>query len=818
MQSSFPCRIHSLFFSAILLLLVTLFPSGTYSWGQELQGAHAQIRTNQSFDLGLRFYSGGSNTQMRVYIFSISKNVAPDLSTPPVSTISLWMTGSPSDNLKAQNDSTVSANCAASAPVYDPTGALQSKPYTCGAHGDFTSPNNTTCALGDLNGILGPLPPPGTFSLVGYTPFSTLSGPMSIMGLGVQVLSGTKSAVSLGCGIIQPLHVSLFPEPSPSDYSVLNYAYYQKDLQQEFGQESRSKFILSIVLILALRNFYHALSLSVQKRHRAKPQFWIISFAIACQILIHLPAWIGSIIPSAAISCLTADTIGFAAGYTTTFCITTVLLLRAYFANRRSPIILGIGATFMVILVINMCVTAASKTIPLSPTVDCLAPFRYFDASPAVLWIKIVTICVANTLLSGCFLLQVFRQRLRTPTLIYKTLMKDGILYCVCVSISNILFPVLYVAHALQEQSFSFWSLDYMVATTLLVEQIRHQHRLLTDPRLSQYTVTTSDRSSSSSKLEAPSMSHTTTLDPQSYSFYADSILSPYGNAKGSLRVVNGDSQETLNREPSFTGRSGVPTSRGVTPSETQSTGYPEVPLPIPAAFRDRNSLDTIIPTPLPHTPALCSSQASPGLNRNRSPLESPKSPLGQSIVSRGIGYECSTSHDIQRQSGDQLGYAAFRMSKASSGQEHEDGRISPSRSSLSSSDSCGSSFHSLGSSADEENDYDAMHAGHMSYVTVGSQARPGSPVSDPSSHPSPEQTTFQDHPAEPQLSNPNEEEHEHHSVKSRGSAQSTGLRGRGLIKMEGTWFDIQGDGDPSAGPVISHDPSTPTDQHSLPR
>ncbi|RKP14885.1 hypothetical protein BJ684DRAFT_14813 [Piptocephalis cylindrospora] len=807
MQSLFSVlRPHPIFFSVIILLLTVFLPH-VHASSQELQGAHAQIHTDRSFDVGLRFYTGGSDPQMRVYIFSIAKGSSPNVSS--VDPIALWMTGSPAENVNSQNDTLLSANCAASTPVYDPMGALQSTPYTCGVGGRNREPSNTTCAYGDLTGVTGALPPPGTFALMAYHPFATLSGPRSIMGLGVQLLSGTKPVTRLGCGAIQPLHTSLFPEPSSTQYSVLNYAYYQKGLQDSYEQESRSKFILNIVLILALRNIYHALSLSVKKRHRTKPQFWIITLAVTCQILIHLPAWAGSVWPSAAISCLTADTIGFAAGYTTTFCITTVLLLRAYFANRKSPIILGVGASLLAILLINMCVTAASHTIPISPSIDCLAPFRYFDVSPAVLWIKIVTICVANILLSGCFLFQVFRQRLRTPNLIYKTLMKDGILYCVCVSISNILFPLLFVAHALQEQSFSFWSLDYMIATTLLVEQIRHQHRLLTDPRLSQYTVTTSDQISSISKVDAPPMSYST-LDPLSYSFYADSILSPYGNAKGGLRVTNGDTDGTLTREPSFTGRNRIPGPQDISHSETLSTVTPDLPLPIPAAFRDRSSLDTLSPTPLPHTPALCSSQASPGLNQNRSPLASPESFLRHPLATSVEPCRVSDDSISQDEEGNRLGYAAFRMSKASLGRERARGRISSSGLSQNSLDSH-VSRSSWNSSDDEE---EVTNTGKLSYVTAGSQARPGSPISESSAYTTPEQPTFQDSLRDTGQDSERMRE-ARHSQRSLTSAHSAGSRSRGLIKMEGTWFDIHDEveGDPSAVQVLPHTPRGPDTQ-----
>ncbi|KAI7898941.1 uncharacterized protein BX663DRAFT_461158 [Cokeromyces recurvatus] len=148
-----------------------------------------------------------------------------------------------------------------------------------------------------------------------------------------------------------------------------------------------------------------------------------------------------------------------------------VLLWKAYLGNNRSKLILCVGCVPILSIAAFIC---ANMTIGRSVS---SMKVGYCDTKyPVEIVIaKTVIDCTSNTFLSGCFILVIYRHYRILGSGIQKTLIREGLIYCFGVCLSNILTGILVAKQVFGGNSPIIYTIDWYLASYLIIKQLKYK-------------------------------------------------------------------------------------------------------------------------------------------------------------------------------------------------------------------------------------------------------------------------------------------------------------------------------------------------------
>ncbi|RKP10610.1 hypothetical protein THASP1DRAFT_27623 [Thamnocephalis sphaerospora] len=145
------------------------------------------------------------------------------------------------------------------------------------------------------------------------------------------------------------------------------------------------------------------------------------------------------------------------------FCISTVLLQRAYLAHNRNRYILILGAVLLFPQLLYAYYAWISPTI-MVPGIGCISCYP-----PYVPWMKLCIDAPINILLSVAFILVVYRQYRQFGSAAWARLVHDGIQIMCLIVVSNLVCMIFAAVELIGLLSEFFFVLDWVVTSTLLV-------------------------------------------------------------------------------------------------------------------------------------------------------------------------------------------------------------------------------------------------------------------------------------------------------------------------------------------------------------
>ncbi|KAG2207187.1 hypothetical protein INT47_012240 [Mucor saturninus] len=148
-----------------------------------------------------------------------------------------------------------------------------------------------------------------------------------------------------------------------------------------------------------------------------------------------------------------------------------VLLWKAYLGNNRSKLILFLGSipilSIAVFIWINMTIGKSKTFLGVGL---CSTEYPLY-----IVVTKAAIDCTANTFLSGCFILVIYRHYRILGSSIQKTLIKEGLIYCFGVCFSNILTGILLANNVLGGSTPILYTIDWYLASYLIIKQLTHR-------------------------------------------------------------------------------------------------------------------------------------------------------------------------------------------------------------------------------------------------------------------------------------------------------------------------------------------------------
>ncbi|KAI9599421.1 hypothetical protein BDF19DRAFT_5376 [Syncephalis fuscata] len=167
-----------------------------------------------------------------------------------------------------------------------------------------------------------------------------------------------------------------------------------------WNQSMLSSIITTLIVIIFLSNIQNALPRAWVRRrltnvfHAAQA---IIGFCIFCLLLAQL------YIPK---ECELVIGIYMIGSFLGTACLDGVLLLKAYYANRRWRPMLAIGAALELFRLLAFALTTVTNTVAVSPWNTCITS----SVSSFALILRVCADVIQNIFLSFCFILPVLQQ------------------------------------------------------------------------------------------------------------------------------------------------------------------------------------------------------------------------------------------------------------------------------------------------------------------------------------------------------------------------------------------------------------------------
>ncbi|CAO3612411.1 unnamed protein product [Cunninghamella blakesleeana] len=147
-----------------------------------------------------------------------------------------------------------------------------------------------------------------------------------------------------------------------------------------------------------------------------------------------------------------------------------ILLWKAYLGNNRSKIILYVGITPLIGI---FAFIALNITIGRSETyfLEGVCATVYPDY---IVVVKAVLDFFSNIFLSACFLLVIYRHYRVLGSGIQRTLIKEGLIYCFGVCISNIATGICMFYRVLGGSTPVLYTIDWYLASYLIIKQLKY--------------------------------------------------------------------------------------------------------------------------------------------------------------------------------------------------------------------------------------------------------------------------------------------------------------------------------------------------------
>ncbi|KAI9226099.1 MAG: hypothetical protein DHS80DRAFT_33055 [Piptocephalis tieghemiana] len=454
------CSKHYL---SLLTLLFLLFLSPCIHAKASLP-IHAIQATapTQNFSLLIQVYQGGWYDLDRVYILAQRPQATdyPD-DVPP---FGFEFTTNPPPS---------SGSCTNLGPVYNPKNVSEALLLACGNTYESTCPPGVmTQAFGAISLDPGHQTTGRVASLKIPKTSTNPSSSESLIGRSLRVFPLNAYDQTLGCGAVFILNDK---ETLMGELVAQNpeYLYYREHMR--FRATAKSDLISSLCVVLAFRNLFYAIMILLNRTSRL-PVHWFCFTAALSQIIAIFPPIIIQIFPFDIFTdpCDWMRFTGFIFSTITTASVLIVQFFKARSANpsHRQAINL-ISLAFALIWLGNFIATCIILRPKEFANNACFAPFEFFAASPPVFWTKVAVEFAANLTLGICFIASLAKQRRITGLVIYDDLLKDGLLYSLLVCSSNIICPILYLFKVLNQQAVGFYAIDFAIATTLTVQQLR---------------------------------------------------------------------------------------------------------------------------------------------------------------------------------------------------------------------------------------------------------------------------------------------------------------------------------------------------------
>ncbi|CAO3643008.1 unnamed protein product [Mucor hiemalis] len=149
-----------------------------------------------------------------------------------------------------------------------------------------------------------------------------------------------------------------------------------------------------------------------------------------------------------------------------------VLLWKAYLGNNRSKVILVVGSIPILAIAVFICVNMTfGKSKTFTGVGLCTTEYPLY-----IVITKAAIDCSANTFLSGCFLLVIYRHYRILGSSIQKTLITEGLIYCFGVCFSNILTGILLTKNVIGGSTPILYTIDWYLASYLIIKQLRQRN------------------------------------------------------------------------------------------------------------------------------------------------------------------------------------------------------------------------------------------------------------------------------------------------------------------------------------------------------
>ncbi|KAK9711160.1 hypothetical protein K7432_007994 [Basidiobolus ranarum] len=159
-----------------------------------------------------------------------------------------------------------------------------------------------------------------------------------------------------------------------------------------------------------------------------------------------------------------------------TTCIESILLLKAYYGSDRSKLIFSIGAVLQVARISVGAVNIFFTSSMVTPLRACEGKINMLTGMLVVIFELIL-----NAYFSVIFLSSMYRQWKFVKTRLYAALLKDGTIYSLATAIVSITMIVLASLKVLGDNSPILFNISWAVASKLIVEQLKHTHKLKRD-------------------------------------------------------------------------------------------------------------------------------------------------------------------------------------------------------------------------------------------------------------------------------------------------------------------------------------------------
>ncbi|CAO3587464.1 unnamed protein product [Absidia cylindrospora] len=152
----------------------------------------------------------------------------------------------------------------------------------------------------------------------------------------------------------------------------------------------------------------------------------------------------------------------------------SVLLWKAFLGNNRSKIVLLVGALPLlgIVAFIGLNITIGKSQTHFADGA-CSTDYPTF-----IVLVKAILDFSSNAFLSACFLFVIYRHYRERGTSIHRTLIKEGLIYCFGVCLSNIVTGILLMLKVLGGASPVVYTIDWYVASYLIIKQFKASRRI----------------------------------------------------------------------------------------------------------------------------------------------------------------------------------------------------------------------------------------------------------------------------------------------------------------------------------------------------
>lgn len=446
--------------SLLLLLTLTLLARSTNAKAARPLHAIQATAETPNFTLLVQFYQGNWYDLDRIYIIA-TRPEAPDY--PDLGLMGFEFTTNPPP---------ADGSCTNLGPVYNPKAVPSASIFNCSQ--TFLA----TCPPGVMTQVFGPLQldqgrVTGRVASINIDKGATIPGDeASLYGHALRVFPVSDYSKTLGCGTVQLLTDK---ETLMGELLAQNPDYVHGREKIRFQATAKSDLIASLCVVLGFRNLFYAMKILLNRTSRL-PVHWFCFLAALSQIAAIFPSFVFLTFPMNTYKdpCDWLRFTGFIFSTITTASVVIVQFFKARSANPSYRTSINSISAFLAIAwignLIATCIILEPKEFSKKA---CFAPFEFFAASTEVFWLKVSIELASNLILGVCFIASLAKQRRITGLLIYDDLLKDGLLYSLLVCSSNIICPVLYVFHVLADQAVGFYAIDFAIATTLTVQQLR---------------------------------------------------------------------------------------------------------------------------------------------------------------------------------------------------------------------------------------------------------------------------------------------------------------------------------------------------------